>query len=354
MLQLLLERRQSYEDIGSLLGLTTEEVRARARAALTEIAGEDPDAQVGLTDYLLGQADPIGRADAARHLQNDEAAHNLARKLVSQLQVLAPDAQLPDLPASRGRRKGPEPEPRPEPELDVAPPGGKGPGGEAATPAAARGRFAGLRDRQMQVIVALIAATVLVVAVVLAVSGVFDSGSSDSSASKSPANTDEVPLKLTAPKGGTAKGAAVFSNTGGQTQQIALRIAATGLKPSPKDQSQTYTIWLYVDPKNAYPLAPATVGADGKLTATRPLPALFTATQAGLQVLARFRSVRVSLTPTRELAAVIAAAVKNQEPLVPYLGTTILQGQIPGSVGGATGATGTTTQPQQGGTPTQP
>ena len=63
-LQLLLERGQSYADLARLLGEDEDEVRARARAALTELGGADPDRNVGLTDYLLGQADPIGRADA--------------------------------------------------------------------------------------------------------------------------------------------------------------------------------------------------------------------------------------------------------------------------------------------------
>ncbi|KAA0271772.1 MAG: hypothetical protein EDQ89_09685, partial [Acidobacteria bacterium] len=64
LLQLLCERGQSYEDIAGLLGGSAEEVRNRARAALREIGGADPDADVALTDFLLGQADPIGRADA--------------------------------------------------------------------------------------------------------------------------------------------------------------------------------------------------------------------------------------------------------------------------------------------------
>src|ERR687898_2849159 len=98
MLQLLLERGQSYDDIASLLGTDREGVRDRARAALTELAGSDPDAEVGLTDYLLGQADPIGRADAVRHLQADPESAKLARELVEQLREVAPEAALPQLP----------------------------------------------------------------------------------------------------------------------------------------------------------------------------------------------------------------------------------------------------------------
>ncbi|MGI9558017.1 MAG: sigma factor-like helix-turn-helix DNA-binding protein, partial [Solirubrobacterales bacterium] len=50
MLKLLLERGQSYEDIASLLGVSVDDARTRARAALAELVGTDPDTEVGLTD----------------------------------------------------------------------------------------------------------------------------------------------------------------------------------------------------------------------------------------------------------------------------------------------------------------
>src|SRR5215217_8862621 len=113
MLQLLLEGGQGYDDIGSLLGIAPDEVRSRARSALTEIGGADPDAQVGLSDYLLGQADPIGRADAVRHLQADPEANALAQRLVQNLRLLAPRATLPDVPEPRGGRRAAPALPRP-------------------------------------------------------------------------------------------------------------------------------------------------------------------------------------------------------------------------------------------------
>jgi hypothetical protein len=119
MLQLLLEGGQGYEDIGSLLGIGPDEVRSRARSALQEIGGADPDAQVALSDYLLGQADPIGRADAIRHLQSDPEANALAERLVQNLRLLAPKGQLPDIPEARGGRRAAAPTPPPS-----APPAG--------------------------------------------------------------------------------------------------------------------------------------------------------------------------------------------------------------------------------------
>src|SRR5215207_8486316 len=98
MLQLLLERDQGYAELATLLGVAESEVSARARATLAELGGADPDRNVGLTDYLLGQADPIGRADASRHLRADADDRALAATLVERLRELYPDAQLPRLP----------------------------------------------------------------------------------------------------------------------------------------------------------------------------------------------------------------------------------------------------------------
>src|SRR4029077_13161775 len=131
MLQLLLEGGQGYDDIGSLLGIAPDEVRSRARSALAEIGGADPDAQVGLSDYLLGQADPIGRADAVRHLQSDPEANALAQRLAQNLRLLAPKADLPDIPEARGGRRSAAPPPppaaAPPPTPSQAPPIAKGP-----------------------------------------------------------------------------------------------------------------------------------------------------------------------------------------------------------------------------------
>src|SRR5919198_5167597 len=122
MLQLLLEGGQGYEDIGSLLGIETDEVRSRARSALQEIGGADPDGHVGLTDYLLGQADPIGRADAVRHLQADPEANALGQRLVQNLRLLAPKAQLPEIPEPRGGRRPAAPSAPPAPAAPPAQP----------------------------------------------------------------------------------------------------------------------------------------------------------------------------------------------------------------------------------------
>jgi len=105
LLQLVCERGQTYADLAELLGVSEAQVRARARAALAELGGGDPDREVELTDYLLGQADPIGRADAVRYLQHDAAARALAETILTKLAAIAPGAQLVKLPPTKGARR---------------------------------------------------------------------------------------------------------------------------------------------------------------------------------------------------------------------------------------------------------
>ncbi|OLE38558.1 MAG: hypothetical protein AUG48_01425 [Actinobacteria bacterium 13_1_20CM_3_68_9] len=183
LLQLLLERGQRYADLASLLGVDEAEVRTRARAALTELAGADPDRNVGLTDYLLGQADPIGRADAVRHLKDDPQDLDLATELSQKLRLVAPQADLPRLPGEERRprpRRGPR---RPLSRLPIPARlrrerGDGEPTEEAPSVAAAppRGPRTTLSRHQTQLIVGLGSGAVLAIAIILGVTGAFSSG----------------------------------------------------------------------------------------------------------------------------------------------------------------------------------
>jgi hypothetical protein len=355
MLQLLLERGQSYDDIASLLGLGTDEVRARARGALQEIGGTDPDAQVGLTDYLLGQADPIGRADVARHLQSDPETRDLADKLAAQLRVLAPAADLPEIPAAkdvrpaRARRTGPAPGAAPEPK-------------PAHTPATGAG--AGLSSQQRKLIGGLIGGGLVVILIVLLAAGVFggddsgDGGTETTAEASEPdeggatgATGDNLPagnaagrtFAILEPQGDSeARGAAQFGRI---RQRAYLQVDIAGLPPSP--EGQNYVIWFYGSDRSAFPLSFERVGENGQLRGLAPIPAeVLGALQQGL-----FRFIDVSLTDVSELRAALRQARGQRQP-PPYVGESILRGRIQGpgaeaasappSGGGTTGATGPT------------
>ena len=321
MLQLLLQRGQSYADIGSLLGLDVEGVQSRAREALTEIGGQDPDRDVSLTDYLLGQADPIGRADAARQLQADGEARDLAERLVTQLRVLAPGADLPDLPGadsgSAKRKDAPAAAPQPsEKAADTAPT--RRPFGEL-TSTLSRG--------QRQAIAGLLGAGILIVVGVLALTGVFDSGGGGNSSSSSTNSSQQASnasgltrAVLTSQNGSGAQGVAVFARV---RNTPVLQINVTKLKPS--GPGEGYVIWLYNGPTQAFPIVRQAVGKSGQLRGAAPVPTqLIQALQQGL-----FNSIDVSLAKNSDVTAALTQARKSQK-LPPYAGQSVARGTITG------------------------
>ena len=240
MLQLLLERGQRYADIASVLGVDETEVRSRARQALTELAGADPDRNVGLTDYLLGQADPIGRADAVRHLKDDPEDLSLATELSQKLLLLAPEADLPRLPGEErrprvGRRSGPSTAAgrsssacgvrrKPERGDDRGRPHDAHPSPGAALRPARMRRGAPRRrhprhhrDLQRRRRIATTSAT-----------------------TTASGNQQLAGVKLKPPNGGNASGSALFGVAGGS--QLYVDVKLNGLKPAPKGQA--YVMWF--------------------------------------------------------------------------------------------------------------
>jgi hypothetical protein len=93
LLRLLLESGQSYDDIAGVLGSDRAAVRERARDALAQLGGDRPGPE--LTDYLLGQASPVERADMARRLSADQAEAAWAAELAERLREVAPQAAIP-------------------------------------------------------------------------------------------------------------------------------------------------------------------------------------------------------------------------------------------------------------------
>jgi hypothetical protein len=234
MLQLLLERGQSYADLASLLGVNEAEVRARARAALTELAGADPDRNVGLTDYLLGQADPIGRADAVRHLKDDPADLDVAKEITQKIRLIAPEADLPRLP---GEERRPRPRrargdtlsrlPVPERLRRRAPeaPSQSGAGGEPETP---RRLGTTLSKRQTQLAVGLGSAAVLLVVVVLGVAGAF---SSDGDGPATPSTTNGTTTTANTGPQGFPLTEVQIDSSGSVNRTFAIRKGLQGLLP---------------------------------------------------------------------------------------------------------------------------
>jgi Anti-sigma-K factor rskA len=320
VLQLLLERGQSYSDLATLLAVDESEVRSRARAALTELGGADPDRNVGLTDYLLGQADPIGRADAVRHLQSDPGDHQLATDLAAILREAFPSAELPRLPGEprqpRRARRATE--------------------GEAA--AGSRLPSVSLSQRQTRLIAILGAAALILIAAVLGITGAFggdgdDDGTAATTATTTTPGTDEGQqlerVRLRPRGGGDAGGEAIFGLA--TADQAYVDISISGLDQAP--QGQTYVVWLLLNEDQGYPLSPIAVSDQGTFEDRFSIPS------AVLPVVARVRFVDVSIAPVKEIRTLVRDAIENTELVLQKPGETVLQGEVPRAAA-ASGAQG--------------
>ncbi len=329
MLQLLLERRQSYEDIASLLGVGVDEVRARAHAALAEVAGEDPDREVALSDYLLGQADPIGRADVVRHLATDASANELASKLEAKLRLLAPGAQLPDLPEERAPRRA---------RSSAAPAAGPAEGQASRAPGS-------ISRRQRRLIGALLAGLAVIVAVALIAGGAFDGGGSDSNAATTASGTttasgDQVTKAVLRPLGGSqGKGIALFARV---KRVPVIQVSAIGLDPLAK--GQTYYVWLYKSNKLALRVGGFVVDSKGRAVTQLQVPAEAVALVAN----GTFKTIDVSLTTDADYRAALATA-REQKTLPALTGTSVMRGDITGPLVGAVPAGKSGSGGRQGG-----
>ncbi|MGB0119520.1 MAG: hypothetical protein WBP55_01045 [Solirubrobacterales bacterium] len=310
LLQLLLGRGKSYNDISGLLGIDEAEVRDRAHQALTEINGSDPDVDVNLTDYLLGQSDPIGRADVARELARNEEAADTASSLSDQLRLLVPGANLP----------------RPD-----------GSGGSVTTKSSARGSTSKSSSRSrksdddggsgrsplskthLRLIAALVLLAILVVVGIILIAG----GSDDDPAEVQQAGADAAVSVLQPVGNQEGNGRVQF---GQAEDQFAARLTFTELEPTNNDSS--YVLWT-VGSVGAFPLNETVVKQNGQINQTILIPAVVFCSIASDV----FTDMRLSKLTGAERKKVLADTEKavdggNQNKLPDYAGNTVFEGPI--------------------------
>ncbi len=321
-LQLLLVRGQRYADLAALLHVDEAEVRSRARAALAELGGADPDRNVGLTDYLLGQADPIGRADASRHLREDADDRALVDALAERLRELFPGAELPRLPG----------EPRPSRGLLR-----RGAPAEPGAPAGPRlGERLGLSQRQGRLIAILSGAAVLVIAVVLGITGAFSGDGDDSSSAaattttSTPADESAVPVQLRAEKGSNAGGVVVFGFA--TADQPFIEFQVRNLEPPPNDKA--YILW-FLSGNDGFPLpTELPVQPNGTLDQRFAVPPEI------LSFVQQADSIAIALNERAGLNRDIQEAIEGGQGALRYPGGTVLSARITGGGGGGSASSG--------------
>jgi hypothetical protein len=269
ILQLLLGKGKSYDEIARLLHSDVGAVRRRAQAAVDALGPDDSevpdDHSKEIADYLLGQQTASQRAATREYLEGSSAGRGWARLAAAGLAPFADDGALPDIPAERE---------------------------EVAQAFDALDRRTARQEevqRSSQLGGKLIAAGLGVVLAIIIILVVSLTGGSDSG----PGNTAANPPTATAttdtlggnagialqgtlqpPKGSNSPSrgevAIVYFP---QSDRWRLALAATSLPPS-SARGSAYGVWFYTSSKQTQFLGfpNKAVGRDGKLQSVADLP----------------------------------------------------------------------------------
>lgn len=275
VLELVLRRGRSYDEIGQLLSIDRAGVRQRALAALEALGPSTripPERRALITDYLLG-ALPQPVADQVReHLGQSASERAWARAVRGELQGIAehPLPEIPDDAATTPRAEEPSAAP-----ATAAAGAATGPEGE---PRASSRRGGAL----------LLAGSAVVVVVVVVLLLVLPSGGTKHSTSH-PRVAAAARTGTTGTTGTT--GAKILAQinlkppTGSRSPvgiaevltaqgQLGVAIAAQGLAANSKHPPNAYAVWLYNSPTDSKILGfvnPA-VGSNGQLKTAGGLP----------------------------------------------------------------------------------
>jgi hypothetical protein len=301
VIDLVLQRGRSYDDIARLLAIDRAAVRARALAAFEAIGPEtgiSPESRALITDYLLGQL-PDRVADQTRErLASSPYDRAWARVLASELGQLA-SKPLPEIPdGSRAAATSSATATEPGPGTDGAPPAAPG-AGRAARPRDRAPRRPRLSDRPssrrggaiMLGVGALVVVAVVVVLLALLNGGGSSKHSPSTAAASSPPATNTTGTTSTSGTGATSTttpkaqvvGQSNLNPPGGSSKAkgvafvvkegnaYGIVIEADNVAPN---NHNAYAAWLYNSSTDAYRLgfvSPA-VGKTGKLEVGSPLP----------------------------------------------------------------------------------
>jgi len=285
VLDLVLQRGRSYDDIARLLAIDRAGVRARALAAFDELGpdtGLSPEARSLITDYLLGQLPAKVAEQTRERLATSPYERAWARVLASELAPLS-SKPLPEIPEGTARSKAPATE-APPPADETRP---------TATPRRAPRPSDRPSSRLGGAIFLLVGAIVVVVVVVVLLVVL-----SSSSSSKHPSTTTAAQgtttgaatgtttgttsgttsttaakavaqINLNPPSGtGAAKGAVIVVKAG---TAYGIIVEAQGLAPN---SHNAYAVWLSNSPTDSARIGfvNTPVGKNGRLETEGALP----------------------------------------------------------------------------------
>jgi hypothetical protein len=287
VLELVLRRGRSYDEIAQLLSIDRAGVRERALSALDALGPQTrvpAERRALITDYLLGALPAPVAEEVRAHLGDSASERAWARVVASELGGLS-DVPLPEIPAD-APAAGQTAKPSPAGEPPAA-------AGAAAAPGSRPSRARPASRLGGAVLLGGGAAVVVAIVLVLVLSG-GGGGKPAASGLKSAAATPATPstgatgatgatgttgaakvvaqINLKPPTGGsTPVGIAEVLSEQGKT---GIAIVAQGLAANSKHPPDAYAVWLYNSPADSHILGfvnPA-VGSSGKLQTAGGLP----------------------------------------------------------------------------------
>jgi hypothetical protein len=286
VLQLVLQRGHSYDDIARMLSIDRAAVRERALGALDALGPQSrvpPERRALITDYLLGQLPPKVAEETRNRLAESASERAWARVVASELAPLS-SAPLPEIPVEAPSRRpapaagavaaaaGAEQDTAPKIPADYGAPPPQPPG---SRPSSRRGGAILLG------LLVLVAAIVVVIVIVIATSG--GSSHKNNASATPPATTSTststtstnkakivAQVNLASPLGSKTIGVAYVLKQG---SQAGIVIRAQGVPANTKHDA--YAVWLANSGSDAVRLGFVNpgVGGNGRLQTAGGLPA---------------------------------------------------------------------------------
>src|SRR5579885_225574 len=283
VLELVLRRGRTYDEIAELLSIDRAGVRQRALAAFDALG---PKTRVAanrralIADYLLAALPAGVAAEVREHLQGSASERAWARAIASELEGLA-EHPLPEIP-SNGR--SPQTKASPQKTAARTPKRGKSSRAEVPVAAALSNGTPRVQPRRVSrlggaLLLALAAAVAIAVVLVFVV---FAGGGHKrptraahrSTATATSASSYKIlsQINLLPPGGGKSPlGIAYVVKV---KNQIGMLVGAQGLKPNTKKPANYYAIWLYNSSSDDTFLGLVTppVGSNGQFKLPAALP----------------------------------------------------------------------------------
>jgi hypothetical protein len=337
IIELVVQRGRSYDDLADMLDMPSSRVRELAREALSELspvsAGRvDPDWREQVADYLLGQqTGPESRATQG-HLRRSEPARTWALSVLDSLDTLYENGTVPEIPAgeTRERARAREREPaRRERERERVRerdrPRERERPARTMAPLSQAARTTLMRRRAIGGALAVLAVGLLVWLIFLRGDDDDGGGGGDRAAQTTPADaagTQVIGQVELRPVGGASASGFAFVGVSGNNPVLLIR----GKVP-PVGESEAYQVWLYNSRGDARSIGAQRPDPEGNFGGRGPVP----------QNLDRFQFIDISRESLEDGddghsgRSVLRGRIRDLEPVSPG---NAPPGTQPGAPGG--------------------